>query len=411
MREYLRSLCCSKSAHLATGYPKGAPSQDLQKSAGMAIWLWTALYIGALLAIVPLSHVAGTFPDGVLLYGRMHAVTLWIVWSLALLLAAIAAWKLARIDYRTAIAAQAILGLYLALGINLAPSSDAFMYQFYGQTLAEGKNPWGPLQLDASTRDPLQRLVVRLYGDHPLPSIYGPAFLFPEALLARAMLSLSLHSRLVAQRLLTLLAAMLLVFAIPRSRRSLWALNPFILFEAAVGAHNDFFMLLALAGAIRLRKVIPAGLAFGLAIMVKAAAVFAIFIRPRLVLGGALIVTAFAIIQPAAFTAYATLAHVHAPTFSILLTPLAQRFGILPAVPFVRIAIVLALLGLFVAMRNAKRNRAIPLALAAAAIPPLTTPWYGLWVAFSGAWSHRRAFTLAWWFPAILWLLYVIFWY
>ena len=340
----------------------------------------------------------------------MHAVALWIVWSIALVLAAIAAWKLARVDFRIAIAAQAILGVHMAIGLDLAPSSDASMYQFYGETLAQGKNPWGPLQLDPATDDPLQRLVVRLYGDRPIPSIYGPAFLDPEALFARAMAGDSLRARLVVQRLAALLAAVLLVFAIPRSRRTLWALNPFILFETAAGAHNDVFMLLALAGAIRLRKTIPAGIAFGLAIMVKATAALAICIRPRLALGGALVIAAFAFAQPAALSVYAAVAHLRSPVYSDILTPLFARVGLLGAIPFVRVAIVLALLVWFIAIRNARRERAIPLALAAVAISPLTTPWYGMWVALSGAWAHRRAFLFAWWVPAIMWLFYLIYW-
>jgi hypothetical protein len=363
------------------------------------------------LAIVPLQHIGGHYPDGVILYGRLHAATLWIAWSIALVLAAIAAWKLARIDYRIAIALQVVLGMHMAIGLDLAPSSDAYIYQFYGGVVAQGKSPWGSLQLDPATTNPLERLVIRLYGDHPVPSIYGPAFLDPESLLARATAAWPLHQRLVAQRLAALAAAAFLVLAIPKRRRAIWALNPFILFECAAGGHNDVFMLLALAGAIRLRKLLPAGIAFGVAVLVKASAAAAIVVRPRLAFGAALVFAAFAIVQPSAFDFRTVLEHVRSPVYSALLTPLFHRFGLVPALPFFRIAIVLGLFAAFVAMRKRKRDRPIPLALAIVAIPPLTAPWYGLWVAFSGAWAHRRAFTLAWWIPAILWPLYLIFWY
>ncbi|MGH7329463.1 MAG: hypothetical protein ACREJX_14045, partial [Polyangiaceae bacterium] len=252
---------------------------------------------------------------------------------------------------------------------------------------------------------------IRLYGDRPLPSIYGPAFLDPEALLARATASWPLHQRFVAQRLAALAAAVLLVFAIPRMRRAVWALHPFILFECAAGGHNDVFMLLAVAGAIRLRNVIPAGIAFGVAILVKASAAAAIFVRPRLLFGAVVVIAGFAIVQPSAFDLRLVLEHMRSPVYSALLTPLFHRFGLVPALPFLRIAVVLALFAAFVAMRKHRRDRAIPLALAIVAIPPLTTPWYGLWVAFAGVWAHRRAFTLAWWVPAILWPLYLVYWY
>ena len=289
--------------------------------------------------------------------------------------------------------AVAAVALALALAVPLRLSADAWAYAAYGALLAHGADPWAHAVRAADVaafRDPLLNAAVRAWDGSIPRDVYGPLFTAPCALLVAATRPLGPFAAVFALRLLAALALLACVgLAAPTRPRlaTLLAYHPVVLWSAAEG-HNDVFWLALVLAADRIRG--PGG---RLAVLTAAAALKAIALVP---LGGALTlisprrrIGAAAALLAALALAYApliwsVLAHgldrgEGPPRLSLLHAPaLAAWSG--SALPLA-VAAVLAGAGVAAVARAwHDGDRLAGAALAGWLLLPAPEPWYALWL-------------------------------
>jgi hypothetical protein len=338
--------------------------------------------------------------EDVLLYARGGAVVVFAWWTLGLACFAFG-WHALRRERRLAIivSVQLALGLALLACVQRLPSSDVYAYRFYGETLLHGANPFVLGSQLGATQHPAIAAMVTLYGNPPIGSAYGPVFLAVQAGIAALLgVAAPLRTGAVVQRLLALAAFAATTALVPRPRRTLWALNPFLLFEFALGGHNDALMLALIACAVRARNAGLGGLAIAAATGVKAVALAAAFALPR---AGAI---AAAICGAAAVALLGTAQNP--------LLPLATQGGRLgPLWTAVRMLAGIAIAIVIARMPRRRAERGLTIALALVALVPVTHPWYGAWFAFAALWAGRARVRLALTLQTALWPLALLDWY
>jgi hypothetical protein len=308
--------------------------------------------------------------------------------------------------------AVAALALACALAVPLRLSADAWAYAAYGALLGQGADPWSHAYRAADVvrfADPLLDTALRAW-DGSLPrDVYGPLFTAACALVVAALRPLGPDGTVFALRLLAA-AGLLACIALAARRRprlaALLAFHPVVLWSAAEG-HNDVFWLALALGAERF-----SGMPARLSMLVAAAAVKVVAIVPlvaalvRIPARRRPVVTAVAL--GALGFAYAPLIwsvvahgldHGTGPPRVSLVHAAALAAWSHSLVPLVVGAVLAA--GALAAVVRAVRMRDLPAgaALAAWLILPSPEPWYAIWlvpvVALAGRTPASRALLAA----------------
>jgi Glycosyltransferase family 87 len=188
-----------------------------------------------------------------------------------------------------------LLGGFLLVGAALSffaivQSSDIYYYVMYGRIYAvHGLNPYvlaAPLDIKG---DPALAQILAFANNPPYADPYGPLWTLVAGGLARVEQSASLWTQAWTHRAVAIVAggATLgaVLFALRDrplqervTRAGRFAFHPLVLYETAVGGHNDALMVAPIAWALVLVDTSPliAGLLAGAAIAVKYAALVAL---------------------------------------------------------------------------------------------------------------------------------------
>jgi glycosyl transferase family 87 len=162
-------------------------------------------------------------------------------------------------------------------------SSDPYAYVIFARAHGVfGLNPYiffGPLGI---IHDTVLQQCLAFYGDPPPSDNYGPLWTLSAGLIGRMEATSSLWLQFWTQRVTAVAGAVactagvlqLLRNAVPAARRygaALFAFHPLVLWESAVGGHNDFLMLACAVWAIATVDAYPilAGALLGVAIGIK----------------------------------------------------------------------------------------------------------------------------------------------
>ncbi|MDB5073297.1 MAG: hypothetical protein JWM87_4408, partial [Candidatus Eremiobacteraeota bacterium] len=292
--------------------------------------------------------------------------------------------------------AVAALALACALAVPVRLSADVWAYAAYGALLTHGADPWAHAFHAAGVaplRDALLDAALRAW-DGSLPrDVYGPLFTVPCALVVAATRPLGVDGTILALRVLAALGLLVCIaLASRRSPRlsSLLAFHPVVLWSAAEG-HNDVFWLALVLAAGRLR---PRSGAFAeLTVLVAATAVKAVAVIP---LAARLWRLPSRRRLPAAAAAAVALTLAYAPLlWSVLVhgferEPGPPRVSLIyaaalsawsgSAVPLV-IGVVLAAAAVAAVVRALRGGDVLAgAALAGWLVLPSPAPWYALWL-------------------------------
>jgi hypothetical protein len=234
----------------------------------------------------------------------LRILVLEIVWSIALI-ALVAALLVAGIAVSKRFARTLLLGQVLLLGLFLAApmplDADQYAYVAYADLVNLRYSPYDPplrrvalpRQLrevatvwsnDEGAADARKRVLIR--------DRYGPAFTLATAAVLRPFRGASLETQARVLRVLAALASLgvtLLLWGELQSRRSglaalaAFALNPLVIMQTALGAHNDIVAVLLALAAYRFARregFLGAAVCLGLSVAWKIN--FAPFIVPLL---------------------------------------------------------------------------------------------------------------------------------
>jgi len=220
---------------------------------------------------------------------------LFLLWGLIALLGA-CAWQCAksigaleRNATATLIAGQMVVLLALST-FSVTFSPDPYAYALWGRLYGvHGLNPYllsGPV---SALGDPTIEKLLRYYGNPPPSADYGPLWLLLAGVLAKAEAGVSLWWQIWSQRAIAAASAAVATLGIlyllrelppaERLRRSaLFAFAPLVLYESAVGGHNDMLLVGFSVWAFALAAEFPlfAALLLGAAIAVKFVALAAL---------------------------------------------------------------------------------------------------------------------------------------
>ncbi len=236
----------------------------------------------------PYDSPIGILPDRAMLAERPGYTAALVAWLVGTALLVVAWYQLrqpARDDQlssRWMLLTAALWAIPLALAPPLA-SRDIYAYAAQGDLYAHGLNPYqvGPAALPSHWLEHMSPA----WQDSPAP--YGPLFL----LIARGVATVTgnLVGAVGLLRAAALLGVLLTAAFLPRLARAagvpagtaLWfgLASPVVLLHGVSGAHNDALMVgLLVAGlaAAAERRAVPAGIALGLAVAVKATAMVAL---------------------------------------------------------------------------------------------------------------------------------------
>jgi len=292
--------------------------------------------------------------------------------------------------FRLAVAA---LALACALAAPVRLSADVWAYAAYGALLAHGADPWAhayhPADV-AALRDPLLDAALRAW-DGSLPrDVYGPLFTLPCALIAVATRPLGAGGTILVLRVLAALGLLACIALAARTRprlASLLAFHPVVLWSAAEG-HNDVFWLALVLLAARMRGTVAK-----LAVLVAATALKAVAVVPlgwelarlpgrrRVVAAGAAFVALAAAYAP---LAWSVVAHGFdrgpgPPRVSLIGAPALAAWS--DSLVPLAVGGVLAV-GAFAAVARALRGGDLlaGAALAGWLVLPSPAPWYAIWL-------------------------------
>lgn len=305
--------------------------------------------------------------------------------------------------------AVAVTALACALAVPVWLSADVWAYAAYGALLAHGTDPWAHAFHAAEIaplRDPLLDAALRAW-DGSLPrDVYGPLFTVPCALAVAATRPLGVGGTILVLRVLAalgLLACIALASRTSPRLSSLLAFHPVVLWSAAEG-HNDVFWLALVLAAGRLR-----GHRYGkIAGLLAATAVKAIAVIPLVAalwrLPASRRLLAAAVSAVALTVAYAPLlwsvvrhgfdANPGPPRVSLIdAAGLAAWSG--SAIPLA-IGIVLAVAAVAAVVRALRgRDVLAGAALAGWLLLPSPAPWYAIWLVPVVALAGRTPASLA----------------
>ncbi|HET9343700.1 MAG TPA: glycosyltransferase 87 family protein [Candidatus Eremiobacteraceae bacterium] len=177
---------------------------------------------------------------------------------------------------------QALLLLAL-LAVTVTLSGDVYAYVIYGRLYGLlGLDPYllgSPVNVGS---DQILRQALAFYGNPPPPDNYGPLWTLLAGGIARVEAAWPLGAQVWSHRILSaggaLAATTGLLFALRGlaerervKRAARFALHPLVLYETAVGGHNDMLMAAAAIWAFAVADELPlvAGLLLGASIAVK----------------------------------------------------------------------------------------------------------------------------------------------
>ncbi len=203
----------------------------------------------------------------------------------------------------------------ISLGLSFLPitlSMDPYSYLIYGRLFSiHHVIPYGHLTIPRTMSDPLLEFLSHHFRVGIPDNPYGPLWTLIAGALAQLERNSSLWMQFWSYRLLEIIAAAcaaLGLFHILRTlpmrerchRVAIFALHPLVLFETAVGAHNDMVMVALTIWAFALVEELPAlaALLFAASVAVKymslIAAPFFLIKAARHNIGRGIIVTAIA---------------------------------------------------------------------------------------------------------------------
>lgn len=183
---------------------------------------------------------------------------------------------------KTIVAVQVIL-LAALLAVTVTFSGDVYAYVIYGRLYAlHGVNPYllgSALQPQA---DDALRTCLAFYGNPPPADNYGPLWTLLAGGISRLEAGAALGAQVWTHRVVAAAAAVASTLGMLRLLRGVdaaerakrvagFALHPLVLYEAAVGGHNDLLMIAPAVWAFALAEELPlvAGLLLGASIAVK----------------------------------------------------------------------------------------------------------------------------------------------
>jgi hypothetical protein len=178
--------------------------------------------------------------------------------------------------------AQAIAGIALTF-FAITFSSDPYAYVIFARAHGVFRlNPYIFFGQIGIIRDSVLHQCIAFYGDPPPSDAYGPLWTIVEGIIGRIEATSSLWLQFWTQRAVAVAGAVactagvlrLLANAAPAARRfgaSLFAFHPLVLWESAIGGHNDFLMLACAVWAFATVDAYPilAGILLGCAIGIK----------------------------------------------------------------------------------------------------------------------------------------------
>jgi hypothetical protein len=183
---------------------------------------------------------------------------------------------------RVLLSLQALL-LVALLAVTVTLSGDVYAYVIYGRLYGLlGLDPYllgSPVNAGG---DQILRQALAFYGNPPPPDNYGPLWTLLAGGIARAEAGWPLAAQVWSHRILSAAAALTATAGLLYALRGLaenervkraarFALHPLVLYETAVGGHNDMLMAAAAVWAFAVADELPlvAGLLLGASIAVK----------------------------------------------------------------------------------------------------------------------------------------------
>jgi hypothetical protein len=359
-----------------------------------ALW-WFGVLLVPLAGIVMVAakgHCAGFWPTDIVTHQRCVGLVPGIVW--AMWLAAFAAMTIGMLGLeRASLRAVAIAQLFAGLAFAATPTmptADAYQYHVYGDA-SRTWSPWQPSRLVPDRESTATGL--RIWGNPPQPSPYGPLFVLYERGLLAAFPALGADQLIYVERSVDVFALLAMTLLLRGPRIAWWALHPLVLFEFAVAAHCDVLMLLLLAISIRSRSAILAGVAIGASGMIKLVGLGASAFRIGALPSALVTVAVFLALFPAA----ATLAPQQAATIgfggspALLAATLLKAMHVPGAEAIARWSVVLAGVITVCALRVQRRDVPVHATLLLIGCSTWIVPWYLTWVVFAARFAHRRA--------------------
>jgi hypothetical protein len=385
-----------------------------------------------------------------------------VVWALVAWLA-VCGWNASRAASAASMRPAPVIAGMLCIGVvlTLFPftfSGDPYSYIIWGRLFAlHGINPYLLTSPLSPLGDDLLARCLAFYGNPPPPDDHGPLWTLMAGAFARLESGASLGLQFWTFRLASLLAMAAAVGGIAHllrkasdaeraGRIAKFALHPLVLYESAVGGHDDAFMVALFVWALAVVDEYPlvAGLLLGAAIGVKYVAVLVLpFVLVRAsahsrlapVLAAAIaaivVVLCFKPFWIGAPTLYALIGHggvlamsltwlLSAPFFAAGIAD-QPAFGGAVSLPFfgqaawprlIQAAFVLGFLGVaaYSIVRYAVDRlsgdiwRTLTAFLWAS---PILHPWYLLWLSPATS-SRGRWGVFAWWFCLLGMLRYVL---
>ena len=385
-----------------------------------------------------------------------------VVWSM---LAAIAACGVALVKslscvergQRAALLASFAIACAALSAFAIIQSSDVYFYVMYGRLYGvHGINPYAFGDV-THLGDPILAQILTFAGKVPFEDPYGPLWTLLAGLQSKLLNGADLLWSAWSFRAVAIVAALAALAGIlyalrrePESQRvqsaGRFAFHPLVLYECAVGGHNDMLMVAPAVWAFAIVDDLPliAGILAGCAIAVKYVAAIAL---PFLVVRarrrgwlGAVLCAILAIVIPvlcarpfqagaAGSQALASngsrfamsfewLANMpifgaglgNVPAFNAL--PQVPVFGILSWARIVQLAALsvagaLVVIGALLCLRRYDMRHVWRSVTALLISLPSMHPWYGLWlapaIACEGAWA-----TYAWWFGIFVFGCYTV---
>ena len=390
-------------------------------------------------------------------------------WDVLLVVAAImAAIAFAGTRVAAAAAASERGGIVLMCSLAIAAlalsafsvsfSSDLYMYVFYGRLYGvHGLNPYASAAQLPIAADPVLAALVPFTGNPPFADPYGPLWTLAAGLQSRILAGADLFWSAWAFRAAAIVAAAAAVAGILYTRRrdgeqervlaaGRFAFHPLVLYECAVGGHNDMLMVAPAVWAFAVVDELPliAGVLAGCAIAIK---YVAIVVLPFLVVRarrsgwtGSLLCAAIALVIPvlcarpfqtgaAGAQALASNGSRFAMSFEWLANmpifaaglgnvpafdglPSVPVFGILSWARIVQLAALavagaLVVFGAWSCLRRFELRHVWRSVTALLLSLPSMHPWYGVWLApavtAGGRWG-----TYAWWFGVFVFGCYTV---
>jgi len=288
---------------------------------------------------------------------------------------------------RLAVAALVLTG---ALAVPLRFSADAWAYAAYGALIAHGIDPWahayGQAQI-APLADPLlDRALAAWQGSLPR-DVYGPLFSLPCAALVIALRGAGPAATVFALRMLAAGALLACIGLAGRSRprlATLLAVHPVVLWAAAEGHNDVFWLALVLAGdRIKAGSLRTALLTAGALVKAVAAVPLAAAVARGGQRGWTAAVVTMTLAAGYAPLAWSLIAHGldHAPgppRLSLLHAPaLAAWSG--SAIPLVTAALLAGVGAAAVSRAWRSGDRLAAAALLGWLLLPAPEPWYAVW--------------------------------